>query len=227
MTALRTAHAPAGQVSRRRASTGSGGELASLCVGIAAVGMAALGSAASSSLAASLNGTAGLAAWWGWAAAIGSAGWAGTALLYAVATLRAGHLPLPGLAVRAVGVAVSVHLAGVLIGLWRVPEESRFLDVTVASLLVLELSVLALMGWQRNKAARTPSGPGAGWKPSPLGVVGTMFAASILVASVATLGLAASTAGQLAVPHSGHGSHGPGGPLPSNLEQLKHSGHHH
>jgi hypothetical protein len=115
MTALRTAHAPAGQVSRRRASTGSGGELASLCVGIAAVGMAALGSAASSSLAAGLNGTAGLAAWWGWAAAIGSAGWAGTALLYAVATFRAGHLPLPGLAVRAVGVAASVHLAGIVV----------------------------------------------------------------------------------------------------------------
>lgn len=232
MTALRTKHAPNRQTFRSRASTprhpastGSGNELASLCVGIAALGIAALSSAASSSLVASLNGTVGLATWWGWALTVGSVAWAGTALLYAFSTLRSGNPPLTGVAVRVVGLAAFIHLATVLIGLWSVPAESRYLDVTVASLVILELTIVALMGWRHNKDKRTPSGSTAGWKPSALAVTGTMFGVSILVASITTVGLAASTAGQLAVPHSGHGSGNSGGePIP---EQLKFSGHHH
>lgn|GEM_PF-3206458 len=236
MAALRVAQAPSpgrkmslrrASIGRPRASARSGGELASLCVGVAAVGIAALGSAAASSLVAGLNGAAGPAVWWEWVAALGSAAWAGAALFYAFATFRTGHLLMAGVAVRAVAVAALVHLAGILIGLWRVPEDARYLDLTLAALLVLELSVIAVMGWQHNKALRTSFRASAGWKPSALAVIGTMFFVSIVVASVTTLGLAASTAGQLAVPHSGHGSHSPGGHLPANLEQLKHSGHHH
>lgn len=58
-------------------------------------------------------------------------------------------------------------------------------------------------------------------------VVCAVFAASILVASVTTVSLAASTAGQLAVPHSGPGATNPGSSLHYRLEQLKHSGQHH
>lgn len=228
MTVIRTASTPARHEPRQaspgrpRVSSESGGELAGLYVGIAAVGIAALGCAASSSLAAGATGTT---SWWGWVAALGSAAWAMVALAYTFVSFRAGRLPSAGVAARVLGAAASIHLATVVVGAWRLPEESRFLDLTAASLLVLELSVLAVIGWQRNRALRTRSRPG--WKPSALVVVGTAFAASILVASVTSVGLAASTAGQLAVPHSDHGATSPGGPLPGNLEQLKHSGHHH
>ncbi|RAN73273.1 hypothetical protein B5P43_31250 [Bacillus sp. SRB_336] len=232
MAALQTAglrsrhHSHRAHPTRRRIAPDSGSELVSLYVGIAAVGVAALGCAASSSLLSGATGTGGAAEWWQWAAALASSAWAGAALVYALAGWRTGRLPMTGVAVRTVVAAASIHLAVILIGAWRLPEESRFLDLTVASLLALELSVLAVVGWQHNRALRTASGPGAGWKPSALAVVATMFAASIVVASVTTVGLAASTAGQLAVPHSGHGVTSPGS-LPGNLEQLRHSGHHH
>ncbi|WP_113717635.1 hypothetical protein [Arthrobacter dokdonensis] len=235
MAALQTAgvrprrHSPRARPTRRQISPGSGSQLVSLYVGIAAVGIAALGCAASSSLlsgATGATGATGGAAWWRWAAALASSAWAGAALVYALASWRTGRLPLAGVAARTVVGAASVHLALILIGAWRLPEESRFLDLTVASLLVLELSVLAVVGWQHNRALRTSSRPRAGRTPSALAVVATMFAASIVVASVTSVGLAASTAGQLAVPHSGHGATSPGS-LPGNLEQLRHSGHHH
>lgn len=219
-------HSHRADPTRRQISPGSGSQLVSLYVGIAAVGIAALGCAASSSLLSGATGATGGAAWWRWTAALASSAWAGAALVYALASWRTGRLPLTGVAVRTVVAAASVHLALILIGAWRLPEESRFLDLTVASLLVLELSVLAVVGWQHNRAVRTSSRRGAGWKPSALAVVATMFAASIVVASVTSVGLAASTAGQLAVPHSGHGATSPGS-LPGNLEQLRHSGHHH
>lgn len=209
-----------------RVSTQTGGELASLSVSIAAVGIAALSSAAASSLIAGLNGVGGAAAWVQWVAVIVASSWAAAGLLYAFVSFRTANLPRTILTVRAVVAAASAHLAILIVGMWRLPEDLRSLDLTLASLLVLELSVIAVLGWQHNSGLRVRV-PGARHKPSALAVVGTLFAASILVASVTTVGMAASTAGELAVPHSGHGATTPGSPLPGNLEQLKHSGHHH
>ncbi|PYI66037.1 hypothetical protein CVV68_15705 [Arthrobacter livingstonensis] len=208
-----------------RVSTQTGGELASLYVSIAAVGIAALSSAAASSLIAGLNGVGGAAAWGQWVAVIAASSWAVAGLLYAFVSFRTANLPTI-LTVRAVVAAASAHLAILIVGMWRLPEDLRSLDLTLASLLVLEMSVIAVLGWQHNSGLRVRV-PGARHKPSALAVVGTLFAASILVASVTTVGMAASTAGELAVPHSGHGATTPGSPLPGNLEQLKHSGHHH
>lgn len=208
-------------------SSQSGGELATLYVSIAAVGMAALSSAAASSLFAGLHGLGGAAVWAQGVAAAVACAWAGAGLLYAFVSFHTANLAQTILAVRAVALAASVHLAVLLAVLWRLPEVQRSFDLTLASLILLELSVVAVLGWQHNASLRVRATAGAGHTPSAMAVVGTLFAASILVAAVTTAGMAASTAGELAVPHFGHGVTTPGSPQPGNLEQLKHSGHHH
>lgn len=245
MSALHAVGAPSrpGRGGRRssqakpRESTRSGRELATLYISIAAVGIAALSSAGASSLIAGTGGTAGtggVSPWGPWLAAAAAAAWAAAALAGAVVSFRSANLPRTALTVRAVAAAAAVHLAVLLAGMWRLPETVRSFDMTVAALLVLELSVLAVLGWQHNSSLRVdaPSGgvqatTGARHQPSALAVVGTLFAASILVAAVTTSGLAASSAGALAVPHSGHGAGTPASHLPGNSEQLRNSGHHH
>lgn len=213
-----------------------------LYVSLALLGIASLAIAASSSLLPWTNsGTPVLAGPVAWAVALASAAYGLSALCYGLGSFRSGTLPRVGVLGLVVAVAAAIHLSTFVAGLWRMPETGRTFDVTLASLLVLELSVSAVLGWANNAALRrrpsrrAPKRPGR--EPSAAALVGTLFAASILVASLTTAGMAASTAGELAVPHSGHGDSGHGDSghggshdeptVPSNLQQLKEQGHHH
>ncbi|HEY1157110.1 MAG TPA: hypothetical protein VGE95_12565, partial [Arthrobacter sp.] len=64
---------------------------------------------------------------------------------------------------------------------------------------------IASLGWLRR-----PAGERAAMRPGRLLLAA--FAGALLVAGITTPGLAASTAGQYAVPHGGHGNLAPGGP---------------
>lgn len=218
----------------RAKATGNGGtELGAPYASLALLGIASLAIAAASSLLPWLNAGAesaagsGLAAVWPWVAGLVSAAYGLGALLYGLASLRSGTLPRVDAAQVVLAVAGAVHLAALLAGLWRMPESGRSFDVTLAALLVLELSVLATLGWRRNAATRRRPGRRAPRQLPAAAVVGTLFAASVFVAALTTAGMAASTAGELAVPHPGHGGSHEAPAVPENVQQLKQQGHHH
>jgi hypothetical protein len=86
------------------------------------------------------------------------------------------------------------------------------LAVSHLAALLLTLMILASAGWlrrQRSGAAMAAAdGDTAGLRPGRLLLAA--FGCAVLVAAVATPGLAASTAGQFAVPHGSHGTPAPG-----------------
>lgn len=221
---------------RRRlvSTTRTGTELTSLYVSLAFLGIAALAIAAASSLLpemggepASATGVVLATAPWQWVAGVASAVYGLAALAYGFFSFRSGTIKRASTLRLVVSAAALFHLTALLLGLWRLPEASRTFDTTLASLLALELSVIAVLGWRRHAALRQESARKARKEPSAVAVVGTLFAASILVAGLTTVGMAASTAGELAVPHSGHGDTGNSPSVPGNIEQLKNQGHHH
>ncbi|ALV44724.1 hypothetical protein MB46_03550 [Arthrobacter alpinus] len=235
-SAIRSEHRVEASSQRSQAGT----QLSSLYTSLALLGIAALAGAATSSLIPGLGGeTVGsgdplrtgtnASAIWEWAAGGTSAVYCLAALAYGFVSFRKGTLPRVSALRLVVALAAGVHLIGLLEGLWRTPESGRTFDGTLASLLILELSVIAVLGWVRNVELRSLPSKKARREPSAMAVVGSLFAASVLVAAITTAGMAASTAGDLAVPHSGHSETGTeNGPnVPSNIEQLKNQGHHH
>lgn len=218
-----TAPATEPDVQGRDAAAGSvafGG----LYAGIAGLGVAALAAASSASLASTFGIGSAPAPWWAWLGAIASAVWAGLALVYAAASLLKAAAPAVNLAVPCLALVSSVHLASILAGLWGFPERAKNLDLTIGSLLLLELSVLSVFMWQRKRRKNLPH---RAVRSSSLVVLGGMLASSVAVAAVASLGLAASSAGELAVPHSEHGIHHSGDIDPGIIQKMKQAEHHH
>lgn len=221
------------------ATTRPSTQLSSLYVSLALLGIAALASAAASSLFSGQSGTAGQGVgpeWWRvpvWSltAGIASAGCGLAALAYGLVSFWQGCLFRPTMLRTAVSMLAGLHLAVLLAGIWRMPENARTFDVTLAALACLELSVSAVLGWRRNAELRKrPSFKVR--EPSAPAVVGILFAASVLVAAITTSGMAASTAGELAVPHSGHHSTPQDSPQQDSpdrgvLQKMKEQGHHH
>ena len=195
-----------------------------LYAGIAGLGVAALAAASSASLASTFGIGSAPAPWWAWLGAIASAVWAGMALVYAVASLLKAAAPAVNLAVPCLVLVSSVHLASILAGLWGFPEGAKNLDLTIGSLLLLELSVLSVFMWQRKRRKNLPH---RAVRSSSLVVLGGMFASSVAVAAVASLGLAASSAGELAVPHSEHWAHHGEDFDPGIIQKMKQAEHHH
>lgn len=103
----------------------------------------------------------------------------------------------------------AVHLAALV---FAAPETSG-LGLTQLSALLLTLMLIASLAWLRRAGERQNhrGAPlqGAGVRPGRL-LLGA-FAGALLVAGIATPGLAASTAGQYAVPHGTHGNLAPDG----------------
>ncbi len=218
-----TAPATEPDVQGRDAAAGSvafGG----LYAGIAGLGVAALAAASYASLASTFGIGSAPAPWWAWLGAIASAVWAGMALVYAAASLLKAAAPAVNLAVPCLALVSSVHLASIAAGLWGFPEGAKNLDLTIASLLLLELSVLAVFMWQRKRRKNFPH---RAVRSSSLVVLGSMLASSVAVATVASLGLAASSAGELAVPHSEHGIHHSEDIDPGIIQKMKQAEHHH
>jgi hypothetical protein len=114
--------------------------------------------------------------------------------------------------------AAAVHLAA--IAFTPVAPAAANLSLTQLSALLLTLMIIASLGWLRRAAVRqrgdlqyrerqpVPTAPaGTGMRPGRLLLAA--FAGAVLVAGITTPGLAASTAGQHAVPHGSHGNLGP------------------
>lgn len=138
--------------------------------------------------------------------------WGAALLAWAVQTLRTGAPAWPRALLRATPVGVFLHLAAVALRIWWPGGSSRSLDGTALSAAVLELVILGCVGW----LGRQTFGPGD--HPAAAGPLLTVtFAAALIVAAITTPGLAATAAGQHAVPHGEHGSSTQNAP----------AGHHH
>lgn len=104
--------------------------------------------------------------------------------------------------------AAATHVAAIA---FPISATSR-LSLTQLSALLLTLMIIASLGWlQRHStpADGTPQPAGVGMRPGR--ILLAAFAGAVLVAGITTPGLAASTAGQYAVPHGEHGNLAPGG----------------
>lgn len=186
---------------RAHAESGTTGELLRLLAGFTALGSGlsffALAADAllttGGTVAAVLGGVAGI-----WAAAL--TGWG-------ILALRG--LPGGNRAALLLSVSVPVLLPGaaaVVFGAlaWNAllaPAGSRDFDLTLASALMLVLLQLGCHGALRRRAGRTA----AARQLSPGKLLGGLFLSAVLVAGITTPGLAASTAGDHAVPHGQHG----------------------
>lgn len=189
-----------------------------LVTGFAGFGAGSVNLAISSSfLAAGSPGPAGLLA--GVAAGL----WGAALLAGAVAFLAKDRLAGNRWARYALAGAAAAHLAAIAFP----TSTTSGLSLTQLSALLLTLMIIASLGWlQRHSAqhdsaqqdsaqqdsaqqdsARQPAG--AGMRPGRLLLAA--FAGAVLVAGITTPGLAASTAGQYAVPHGEHGNLAPGG----------------
>jgi hypothetical protein len=100
--------------------------------------------------------------------------------------------------------AVALHLGAVAHGIWWAGESPPSLNGTALTAAALELILLGAVGWL-NRRTTLPTGPAmVGPSAGPLLIV--TFAAALLVAAITTPGLAATAAGEQAVPHGEHGS---------------------
>jgi hypothetical protein len=164
--------------------------------------------------------------------AIATALW-GTALLgWTVAGLRRGSFPWPRLSAALLLTAAALHVLSIIGG---GGTDLAGLNISHLAALLLTLSIVAAQAWLRRQsglgnAAGTVS-PSAGTVSLGAGTGRLLlgaFAGAVAVAAITTPGLAASTAGQFAVPHSGHsvGSHSDGGHSDGGRPGGGTAGHH-
>ena len=157
--------------------------------------------------------------------------WGCALLAWTVLTLRRGHMPWAAGTMAMLAAAAFVHAAAAAgqglgggslsgHGLSGPSPNGGSLVVSQLAALLLTLMIVASAGWLRRQgtsgdkatATVTASAAGAdtaGLRPGRLLLAA--FGCAVLVAAVATPGLAASTAGQFAVPHGSHGIPAPGG----------------
>ncbi|GAA1344752.1 hypothetical protein GCM10009611_20280 [Arthrobacter roseus] len=144
--------------------------------------------------------------------------WAVALALWATAVLRSSRRSWPTFAKILVPVAVTVTLGATLKSAMFAPLGERSLDITALCAVALGLIILACRGYLQRRPTTSSADVGRSDAPAGRLLLG-LAAASVLVAAVATPGLAASTAGEFAVPHSEHGQ---------NLQPvLPEPGHHH
>ncbi len=138
------------------------------------------------------------------AVVIASLGWALALTLWGTAVLRSSQRSWPSFTRIMVPVAVTVTLAAVLRNVMFEPLGERSLDVTALCAVALGLVILSCRGYLQRRPAT--SSADVAKRPPPAGrLLLGLAGASVLVASIAAPGLAASTAGDFAVPHSEHG----------------------
>lgn len=141
-------------------------------------------------------------------AAIAAALW-GTALLgWTVAALRRGGFPWPRLSSALLLTAAALHLLSMIVG-----GGTDLADLSISHLaaLLLTLAIVAAQAWlQRQANLRDAAGAGSGGTGAGRLLLGA-FAGAVAIAAITTPGLAASTAGQFAVPHGSHSGSGHSG----------------
>jgi hypothetical protein len=126
--------------------------------------------------------------------------WGAGLILAAVVALNRTRMPAgPGWFALPLA-AAGIHAAALL--LTRGPASS--LNISHLAALLLTLMIVASTAWHRRHRRGNDDG-GAPAVVRPGGLLLVAFGGAVLVAGIATPGLAASTAGQYAVPHGQHG----------------------
>jgi hypothetical protein len=172
-----------------------------LFAGFAEFGAAAVDFAIASSFLAGRTGAAGP---WPALCAAAAGLWAVVLLLWTIQWLRQGRQPRPRLRQGLLIAASAMHVAAVAAG--SGPGLAS-LDVSHLAALLLTLMIVAAGGWLHRQ-----HGPAAPANIRPARLLLAAFAGAVAVADVATPGLAASSAGDFAVPHGEHGTEVPAGP---------------
>ena len=199
MTSQAIAAAPAPQQTFRS-------DAVRLFAGFAGLGAAAVNLAVSSSLFAAagpvLPGRA--------AGAAAALVWGGVLLGWTIAGLSRNRFPLPRTFAAVLPAAAAAHVAAITLG---AGTGMAGLGISHLAALLLTLMVLAATSWLRRSSQKLPGIPGRN-AAARLGagqLLAAAFAGALLVAAITTPGLAASTAGQFAVPHGEHtgGHHAP------------------
>ncbi|GAT86240.1 hypothetical protein CVCC1112_900 [Paenarthrobacter nicotinovorans] len=134
--------------------------------------------------------------------------------------LHRNSLALARFALPALATAAVAHVVAMAAGI----TSQRSLDVSHFAAFGLTLMALAGAGWLRRQH-KTNDG-GAHGQPRTGRLLAAAFGAAVVVASVATPGLAASMAGQYAVPHGEHGQ-APVGENGQGSNPALDPGHHH
>lgn len=170
-----------------------------LFAGFAGFGAGTVNLAISSSLFAGTAGAAGPAQF----AAGGLAGvWGAGLLAAAVIHLARGTFPGSRTAWGTLLAAAAVHVAAAL---FCAPAAAG-LTLSHLAALLLTLMIIAAVAWLRRHRGSASASGTSGTQPGRLLLAA--FTGAVLVAGITTPGLAASAAGQSAVPHGEHG----GGP---------------
>lgn len=159
--------------------------------------------------------------------ALAAALWGATLLAWTVAALRNGNFPMPRGSATALPAAAAVHVLAIVTG---ARGDTAGLGLSHLAALLLTLMIIAAKAWLGGQPSSDDDGGSAGGgrtggggdgvgRPSPGGtgaarLLAAAFAGALTVAAITTPGLAASTAGQFAVPHGSHsggaaGHHGP------------------
>lgn len=144
--------------------------------------------------------------------------WAMYLAVWSVQTLRSGRILLPHSTIALLSAGSMVCLLAVIRTVW-LADGPDSVNVTVVSLAALQLIMLSALGYLRrtaSSAAQANSSPSAGR------LLLALFAAAIVVAAVATPGLAATTAGEFAVPHGEHAVPGVDEAELAQLDQHRH-----
>ena len=187
-----------------------------LVAGFAGLGAAAVNLAVASSLFAAAGPALPVRA----AGAAAALLWGAALLGWTVAGLRRSRFPRPRTSAMLLTAAAAVHVVAIILG---AGSGMAGLGVSHLAALLLTLMILAATSWLGRRSRGVPGGPGQGAsgqrtsRQSASGRLGAgqllaaAFAGALLVAAITTPGLAASTAGQFAVPHGEHaaGHHTP------------------
>ena len=174
-----------------------------LFAGFAGLGAAAVNLAVSSSLFAA----AGPVLPWRAAGAAAALVWGAALLGWTVAGLSRNRYPLPRASAVLLPASAAAHVAAIVLG---TGTGMSGLGISHLAALLLTLMVLAATSWLRRSSQKLPviAGRTAAARLGAGQLLTAAFAGALLVAGITTPGLAASTAGQFAVPHGEHpGSH--------------------
>jgi hypothetical protein len=136
--------------------------------------------------------------------------WGAALLGWTVAGLSRNRFPMPRASALLLPAAAAAHVAAIVLG---AGSGMAGLGISHLAALLLTLMILAATSWLGRSAPNLPGGPGQNTpgRPGAGTLLAAAFAGALLVAAITTPGLAASTAGQFAVPHGEHagGHHSP------------------
>lgn len=134
--------------------------------------------------------------------------WGTSLLAWTVLTLRRGRMLRARAATALLLGASLVHVASAVAAMAAGPPG---LAVSHLTALLLSLMIVAAAGWLKRRSGGGSAAAAEVAAPPRAGrLLLAAFASAVLVAGIATPGLAASTAGQYAVPHGEHGLPGVG-----------------